>query len=85
MNTEEGRRKIEQRWKKQYERLKNRGPNQELREARQRVGMSQLELAEKIGVSQTAISHWELHSIVTEDADVRQAVYKLLEYRFSLE
>ena len=85
MNTEEGRRKIEQRWKRQRERLKDREPNRALREARQQAGLSQLELAERLGVSQTTVSHWELYSVVPEDADARQAVYELLGYRFSVE
>lgn len=45
----------------------------------------QRELAEQIGVSQAAVSHWELYSVTPKDADVRQAVYELLGYRFSVE
>ena len=85
MNTEEGRRKIERRWKRQRERLNDREPNQALREARKQAGLSQRDLAEKLGVAQTAVSHWELYSVTPRDADVREAVYELLGYRFCVE
>lgn len=58
-----------------------------IRERRLEIGMSQVELAAKVGVEQTAVSHWELGRVIPSDAirptiakALRVGVYRLFRY-----
>lgn len=80
--TEAGRRQLQRAQERQRARQAAREPNKALREARERAGLSQVALAEVVGLSQTAVAHWELYGYTPRDAEVRQAVEALLGYRF---
>ena len=77
MATPEGREEHRQKWARQRERDRARGPNQPLRRARERAGYSQRILAQLVGVSQTTIGNWEQFS-TRPDAETQQRVAELL-------
>jgi len=79
MATPEGRARERARWRRQAERRKARAkPNLRLREARLRAGLTQAELARRLGVAQTAVSQWERLGTVPRDAAVRERARALL-------
>jgi ribosome-binding protein aMBF1 (putative translation factor) len=78
MATEEGRAKQRARWRAQRDRRKQQPPNEILKAAREKAGLSQAALANLVGISQTAVSQWERFSAVPQSAEVQSAVAEAL-------
>jgi len=59
-------------------RLRQRPPNLVFREARERAGLSQAEMARRLGVALNTVWNWEAHSAQARDAETRRRVADLL-------
>lgn len=60
------------------ERPRRRIANPELREARERAGLTQAEVARAVGVSTAAVSQWEMRGTQPRDPETRQRLSDLL-------
>jgi transcriptional regulator with XRE-family HTH domain len=58
--------------------MKQRPPNNRLKQARKRSGLTQTALAEAVSVSTGAVSKWERYSITPRSDEVRRQVAKVL-------
>jgi ribosome-binding protein aMBF1 (putative translation factor) len=76
--TEEGRAKERAKWRKEKKRLRERQPNDRLRQAREQAGLSRAALAEAVGVSAYSVGQWERYSVMPSAVEVRREVAEVL-------
>ena len=78
VSTPEGREAERLKWQRERIQRAQRLPNDRLRRAREAAGLSQAALAERLGVSQGAVSQWERFGAVPREAEMRRRAEDLL-------